>query len=113
MRREVLVELGTVECLNLVIDDNNATTQWLVHVLQQSVCGAQDVTRDFDESWSDASAHDSLDRGSILRRQCQGVALPVDGCKENCMDGGLPPPNGLHFCDTPPGRRCATNGSCL
>mmetsp|Transcript_27412 Transcript_27412/g.51331 ORF Transcript_27412/g.51331 Transcript_27412/m.51331 type:complete len:552 (+) Transcript_27412:826-2481(+) len=81
---EVIVNLCTIVLINLVIHHSHAPPQWLVHIIEQVVGGVQHLASNLDGG-RDGGAHHRLDRRSILRGQSQGIALPVDGCRIDCV----------------------------
>lgn len=75
---EVLVKLITEEFLDLVVNDGDTSTEWLVDLSQDLVGWVQDSSGDLDGG-GDVGAHDSLDGLGIWGGHGASIAMSIDG----------------------------------
>lgn len=74
---EVFLQFFTEECLNLVIDESNASSERLVNFIENFVLWLKDASGDLDRC-RDLSAHDSLNGLRVFGGQGQTIANSVD-----------------------------------
>lgn len=75
---EVLLESSSIDLLDLVINDGNASSEWSVIISKELVGWVQDTSSDFDGS-SNGGAHDSLDASGISGSKSAAVTVSVNG----------------------------------
>ena len=75
--REIFVEGITEELLDLVVNNSNTSTKWLVDLSQDWVGWLQDTSGDLDGG-GDVGAHDSFDGLRIWRGHGASIAVSID-----------------------------------
>lgn len=74
---EVLIESLSIDLLDFVIDDGNASSEWSIVVSKELVLWVQNSSGDFDGS-SNGGAHDSLDAFGIWGSKSAAITVSVD-----------------------------------